>query len=398
MKNENPWIILQNFGSDTNTALLVGAPILLGVIAVALISIVIVRRRRAERRDLTETIKEESKLIRAQEIAEASSNLPLAISVAPEAKKVAPPKLTWAERLRSGLAKTRTSLSTNLGALFGGSGVALDEGVLEKVYETLYRADLGATTVTKLTDHVRKALARSEPVTWESVKTALGAKISEILAGVERSDVAASLPTTGPRVILVVGVNGVGKTTTIGKLAAYFQSKNQKVLLCAADTFRAAAIEQLAAWGDRIGVDVIKQQPGSDPSAVAFDGVKAAIARGIDVLMIDTAGRLHSKTELMAELSKIKRVVGKDLPGAPHEVWLVLDATTGQNAIAQAKAFKEVVDVTGLVITKLDGTAKGGVVVAIADQFAIPIRFIGVGESAEDLREFQAREFADSLF
>jgi len=201
-----------------------------------------------------------------------------------------------------------------------------------------------------------------------------------------------------PFVLLVIGVNGVGKTTTIGKLAARFKAQGKSVMLCAADTFRAAAIEQLQVWGERNDVPVIKQHAGADPASVAFDGVQAAKSRGVDILIIDTAGRLHSKTELMAELSKINKSIGKDLPGAPHETWIVLDATTGQNAVQQCKAFSDVTSLTGIVVTKLDGTAKGGVIVGIADQFKLPIRFIGVGEKATDLKEFQATEFVESLF
>jgi fused signal recognition particle receptor len=199
-------------------------------------------------------------------------------------------------------------------------------------------------------------------------------------------------------VILVVGVNGVGKTTTIGKLSAHFLADDKKVLLAAADTFRAAAIEQLSVWGERLGVDVVKHKQGADPAAVAYDGVKAAMARGTDVLMIDTAGRLHAKQELMEELGKINRIIGRDLPGAPHETWLVIDATTGQNAMQQVKAFSQVVKLSGLVVTKLDGTAKGGVLLSIAEQFKLPIRYVGVGESAADLRPFNPTDFADSLF
>jgi fused signal recognition particle receptor len=198
-------------------------------------------------------------------------------------------------------------------------------------------------------------------------------------------------------VLLVVGVNGVGKTTTIGKLAARFVAEGKNVMLCAADTFRAAAIEQLMVWGERNGVPVIKQHQGADPAAVAFDGVQAAKSRGVDVLMIDTAGRLHNKNDLMNELSKINKSIGKAYEGAPHETWIVVDATTGQNAVQQVKAFSEVTPVSGIVVTKLDGTAKGGVIVGIADQFKIPIRYIGVGEKAADLRAFEGPEFMKSL-
>jgi fused signal recognition particle receptor len=239
-------------------------------------------------------------------------------------------------------------------------------------------------------------VSQDEATSWELVASRLKEKASVIMD--EAQKVSLRKPEKGPWVILVVGVNGVGKTTSIGKLAAHFLASDKKVLLAAADTFRAAAIEQLSVWGERLGVDVIKHQAGSDPAAVAYDAVKAAMARDTDVLLIDTAGRLHAKAELMAELGKINRIIGRDLPGAPHETWLVVDATTGQNAVQQVKAFKEVVDLTGIIVTKLDGTAKGGVLIGITDQFGIPIRYIGVGEKAADLRLFQSGEYVESLF
>jgi fused signal recognition particle receptor len=214
----------------------------------------------------------------------------------------------------------------------------------------------------------------------------------------DMEDTPLNKPAEGPFVILVVGVNGVGKTTSIGKLAAHYVAEGKSVMLCAGDTFRAAAIEQLQVWGERIGVPVIKHQQGADPASVAFDAVKAAKARGVDVLLIDTAGRLHNKTELMDELAKVKRVITKEMPAAPHETWLVIDATTGQNAVQQVKAFGELVQLSGLVVTKLDGTAKGGVIIGIKQKFKLPIRYIGVGEKAKDLKEFSARDFAESLF
>jgi fused signal recognition particle receptor len=201
-----------------------------------------------------------------------------------------------------------------------------------------------------------------------------------------------------PFVLLVIGVNGVGKTTTIGKLASRFSAGGSKVLLAAADTFRAAAAEQLEAWGERSGVDVIRHKEGADPSAVAFDACKAALARQVDILIVDTAGRLHTKVNLMEEMKKIRRVIDREIPGAPHETLLVLDAATGQNAVSQARLFKEAAGVTGIALTKLDGTAKGGIVVAVSHEFALPIRYIGVGESIDDLRDFDPREFTDALF
>ena len=258
--------------------------------------------------------------------------------------------------------------------------------MLENLHEALYRADIGVATADKLVDHVRKNMKQDDAASWEAVASRLKEQAGAIL----------DVPQKAP--LRIVGVNGVGKTTTIGKLAAHFLAADKKVLLAAADTFRAAAIEQLSVWGERLGVDVVKHQAGSDPAAVAYDAVKAALSRGTDVLLIDTAGRLHAKAELMAELGKINRIIGRDLPGAPHETWLVVDATTGQNAVQQVKAFKEVVDLTGLVVTKLDGTAKGGVLIGITDQFGIPIRYVGVGEKAVDLRPFSPQEYVESLF
>lgn len=226
------------------------------------------------------------------------------------------------------------------------------------------------------------------------MRLALQEEIASILSGHSRTLRASE---HGPLVLLIVGVNGVGKTTSIGKLAHYFRSQGKSVLLCAADTFRAAAIDQLKVWGERVGVEVVAHKAGADPAAVAYDGVKAAISRKMDVVMIDTAGRLHSKQELMDELAKIKRVIGRDLPDAPHETLLVLDATTGQNAAMQVKAFSEVVQVTGLVVTKLDGTAKGGVIVGISDKYDLPILFVGVGERPEDLKPFSAADYAHSI-
>jgi fused signal recognition particle receptor len=304
-------------------------------------------------------------------------------------------KQTWLSKLKDGLSKTRISLAGNLSQVFG-RGAKIDDALLEKIHEVLYRADIGVETSDKLVKILgEKYQGSSDLVSWDQVKKDLATSISGILG---RNTKPLNQPSAPPYVILVVGVNGVGKTTTIGKLAAHFLAQNKKVLLAAADTYRAAAIEQLDAWGKRLGVEVIKQQQGSDPAAVAFDAVKAAKARGAEILMIDTAGRLHNKAELMDELGKVKRVIGKDLEGAPHEVWLVIDATTGQNALMQVKHFSEVVDVSGLIVTKLDGTAKGGVIISVSDRFDVPIRFIGIGEKASDLREFSASDFAESLF
>lgn len=302
---------------------------------------------------------------------------------------------SWLQRLRQGLSKTRAHLKDNLSRLIGGQ--KLDDKTLEQVHEVLFRSDLGVETADLLVQLLRKRFGgQSVAPDWDVISGELKTAVAESLQGTE--DAALKKPAEGPFVILVVGVNGVGKTTSIGKLAARYVSEGKSVLLCAGDTFRAAAIEQLQVWGDRIGVPVIKHQQGADPASVAFDAVKAAKARGVDVLLIDTAGRLHSKSELMDELAKVKRVIAKEMPDAPHETWLVIDATTGQNAVQQVKAFGELVQLTGLVVTKLDGTAKGGVIIGIKRKFKLPIRYIGVGEKAKDLKEFSAKDFAESLF
>lgn len=303
---------------------------------------------------------------------------------------------SWLSHLKQGLSKTRNQLTNRLTSIFS-TQTAISESVLEEVHEALFRGDIGTATTDFLVQKLRQRFTgpTSEVVSWDMVKTELELHIGQILAAPQKP---IQHPNSGPLVILVVGVNGVGKTTSIGKLAAHFLAQDQSVLLCAADTFRAAAIEQLQIWGDRLGIDVIKHQAGADPAAVAFDATQAAVSRKVDVLIVDTAGRLHNKKELMDELGKIKRSIAKSLPGAPHETWLVVDATTGQNAVLQTQAFLEVVDITGLVVTKLDGTAKGGVVVGICDKFKLPIRYIGVGEKAADLRQFNPQDYAQSLF
>jgi fused signal recognition particle receptor len=302
---------------------------------------------------------------------------------------------SWLGRLKAGLSKTRQQLQDNIARMLGTSKV-FDESTLEQIHEVLYRSDMGVETADYLVESLRKKfLGQSEGVGWDAIAGALEEAVVQAMG---REEKALAIPAEGPQVILIVGVNGVGKTTSIGKLAARYIAQGRSVLLCAGDTYRAAAIEQLQVWGDRLGVPVIKHQQGSDPASVAFDGVKAAKSRGVDVLLIDTAGRLHNKQELMDELAKVKRVVGKELPGAPHEVWLVIDATTGQNAFQQVKAFQDIVQLTGLVITKLDGTAKGGVIIGIRRKFELPIRYIGVGEKAADLKEFSPPEYAASLF
>ncbi len=295
-------------------------------------------------------------------------------------------------RLRDRLRRTSETLVGRLGAVLGGRQV--DESLLEELEEILFTADLGVSTAESLLEKIRSEGRGGD---GEAVRGLLKSAIAEKLARVEPSDDAFALRGR-PHVILVLGVNGAGKTTTIGKLAARHRGQGHAVLLGAGDTFRAAAIEQLQTWGERVGCDVVAGEAGSDPAAVAFDTVKAAVAREADVAIIDTAGRLQTKKPLMEELGKIARVIGRDVEGAPHEVLLVLDSNTGQNAISQARLFTEAASVTGLVLTKMDGTAKGGVLVGLADELGIPVRFVGVGEGIEDLRTFDAAEFVDALF
>jgi fused signal recognition particle receptor len=279
-----------------------------------------------------------------------------------------------------------------IGSLLGGRTV--DAEVLDELEMLLFGADLGVQTAESLLDAVRKKASGGDA---EAVRSVLREAVLEKLRRVQPSG--EPLATAGsPHVILVLGVNGAGKTTTIGKLAARYSRAGKTVVLGAGDTFRAAASEQLQTWGERVGCDVITGPDGGDPSAVAFDTVKAAKARGADVAIIDTAGRLQTKKPLMEELAKLARVIGKDLPDAPHESLLVLDSNTGQNAISQARLFSEVTTLTGLVLTKLDGTAKGGVLVGLADEFGIPVKYVGVGEAIEDLRDFDADEFVDAVF
>ncbi|MBW1845204.1 MAG: signal recognition particle-docking protein FtsY [Deltaproteobacteria bacterium] len=307
---------------------------------------------------------------------------------APAAEAIKPPQTA---RMRDRLGRTRESLVGRIGELFGGRTV--DAPLLDELEALLFEADLGVQTADSLLAKVRSDAHGGDAA---AVKGVLRDAILEKLRRVEP---AAEVAVTGkPHVILVLGVNGAGKTTSIGKLAARHRAAGRSVILGAGDTFRAAAMEQLGIWGERVGCEVIAGPSGGDPSAVAFDTVKAAVARGIDVAIIDTAGRLQTKRPLMEELGKMVRVIGKGAADAPHEVLLVLDATTGQNAISQAQLFAEVAGVTGIVLTKLDGTAKGGVLIGLADALGIPVQFVGVGEAAEDLRAFSADEFVEALF
>ncbi|EJU27836.1 signal recognition particle-docking protein FtsY [Selenomonas sp. CM52] len=298
------------------------------------------------------------------------------------------------DRLKKGLAKTRETFTNKIEKLIIGYA-DIDDDLLDELEETLIMSDVGVKTTERLMADVRKGIKKKDINTPEDLKPFLAEKISEILStGSDETRIASA----GPTVLLVIGVNGVGKTTTIGKLAAYYKEQGKSVMLAAADTFRAAAIDQLQIWGDRTGVPVIRHEEGSDPAAVAFDAVKAARARSIDVLIIDTAGRLHTKSNLMEELKKINRVIQREIAEAPHETLLVLDATTGQNAISQADLFQKAAAITGIVLTKLDGTAKGGVIIGLKSELSMPVKWIGVGEGVDDLRPFIAKDFACALF
>ena len=303
------------------------------------------------------------------------------------------------ESLDQGLQKTKENFFSKITKAIAGKS-SVDEEVLDNLEEALVGADVGIETTILIIKQIEKRVARDKYLNTGELNKILQEEIEAILVDPPESDsydFHTELPAK-PFVILVVGVNGVGKTTTIGKLAYNFKQAGKSVLLGAADTFRAAAVDQLTIWSDRAGVPIVKQDMGSDPAAVAFDTVQSAVAKQTDIVLIDTAGRLHNKAHLMEELSKIKRVIQKVIPGAPHEVLLVLDGSTGQNALEQVKHFTATTDVTALAITKLDGTAKGGVVLAIANQFKIPVKFIGVGEKIEDLLVFDKHEFVYSLF
>ena len=297
-------------------------------------------------------------------------------------------------RMRAGLAKTQASFVGRIDALLRGRQ-GVDEELLEDLEEILITADLGMKTTQQLIQSLETRLAKGQATDPGALRSALKEEIRQRL--LQESAPMDTLRAT-PFVIMVVGVNGVGKTTTIGKLAHQFMRQGKKVVVGAGDTFRAAAAEQLEVWGQRAGVDVIRQSAGSDPAAVAFDAIKAAQARKADVLLLDTAGRLHNKVHLMEELKKIRRVLDREMPGAPHETLLVIDATTGQNALVQARLFQEAVSVSGVALTKLDGTARGGMLVAIGDELGLPIHFVGIGEGIEDLRPFDPELFVEALF
>lgn len=297
------------------------------------------------------------------------------------------------DKLKQGLAKTRNSVSEQVNNVFS-VFVKVDEELFENLEEALIMADLGMETSVELIDELRDRVKKKHITDGNLVKEELYSVITDAICEIDSE---MKLDTT-PSVILVIGVNGVGKTTSIGKMASYYKSQGKKVMLAAADTFRAAAIDQIDIWAKRSGCDIIKHNEGSDPAAVVFDACNAAKARGADILICDTAGRLHNKKNLMAELEKINRVIDREMPGASRENLLVLDATTGQNAVSQAKLFSEVSELTGIILTKLDGTAKGGIVVSIAKEQSLPVKFVGVGEGIEDLQIFQPHDFAKALF
>ena len=296
------------------------------------------------------------------------------------------------DKIKAGLTKTREALSDTLGSVFSGFS-EIDDDFYDELEESLILADLGVDTAVKATDLLRKRIREQHLKTTEEAKNALKEILVEMLNVGEKE---LNLSTT-PAVILVIGVNGVGKTTTIGKIATRLVKEGKNVLLVAGDTFRAAAADQLEIWAERSGASIVRQQEGADPASVVFNGIQSAKAKGSDVIIIDTAGRLHNKTNLMNELNKISRIVERELPDAAREVLLVLDGTTGQNGLIQAKQFKEIAGVTCVALTKLDGTAKGGIVIAVADALQLPVKFVGVGEKADDLMPFEAKDFVDAL-
>lgn len=303
------------------------------------------------------------------------------------------------ETLDKGLEKSKTSFFDKLGKAVAGKST-VDADVLDDLEDVLISSDVGVATTVKIIDRIEERVAKNKYLGTSELDQILREEIAGLMSKVNHGDATEfTIPETdGPYVIMIVGVNGVGKTTTIGKLAYQLKKAGKKVVLGAGDTFRAAAVDQLDIWAQRVGVDIVKQAMGSDPASVAFDTLQSAVAQNADVVLLDTAGRLHNKVNLMNELSKVKRVMQKIIPSAPHDVMLVLDGSTGQNAFEQAKQFTATTEVTSLAVTKLDGTAKGGVVIGISDQFQIPVRYIGVGEGVEDLQVFNKVEFVDSFF
>ncbi|WMN78902.1 signal recognition particle-docking protein FtsY [Vibrio parahaemolyticus] len=348
----------------------------------------------AEQAQQTQELEQEpEKAEAAPTEAEAEAEEPQ-VPVAPRIQEQEKPTESFFARLKRSLSRTKANIGAGFFGLF--SGKKIDDDLFEELEEQLLIADVGMDTTTKIINNLTEKASRGDLKDGEALYGLLKEEMAEILSKVEQPLEIDSSKT--PYVILMVGVNGVGKTTTIGKLAKQFQSQGKKVMLAAGDTFRAAAVEQLQVWGERNNVPVIAQHTGADSASVIYDAIEAAKARGVDVVIADTAGRLQNKANLMEELRKIVRVMKKIDDSAPHEIMLTLDAGTGQNAISQAKLFSDVAPLTGITLTKLDGTAKGGVIFAIADQFSIPIRYIGVGEGIEDLRPFETQEFIDALF
>ncbi|MEK4010856.1 signal recognition particle-docking protein FtsY [Peribacillus sp. FSL M8-0224] len=314
-----------------------------------------------------------------------------------EKEKSVEAEVSIGEKFKQGLTKTRNSFTGRVNELVARYR-KVDEDFFEELEEILIQADVGFDTVMELIDQLKMEVKLRNISDTREVQSVISEKLVEIYQGDDEATSSLNIQEEGLTVILFVGVNGVGKTTTIGKLAHKFKTDGKSVVLAAGDTFRAGAIEQLEVWGERVGVSVIKQGEGSDPAAVMFDAIQAAKARKADILICDTAGRLQNKVNLMKELEKVKRVIEREVPGAPHEVLLALDATTGQNALIQAKTFKEATNVSGIVLTKLDGTAKGGIVLAIRNELAIPVKFVGLGEKMDDLQEFDAEKYVYGLF
>ncbi|MGJ3196437.1 signal recognition particle-docking protein FtsY [Peribacillus frigoritolerans] len=314
-----------------------------------------------------------------------------------EKEKSVEAEVSIGEKFKQGLTKTRNSFTGRVNELVARYR-KVDEDFFEELEEILIQADVGFDTVMELIDQLKMEVKLRNISNTREVQSVISEKLVEIYQGDDEATSSLNIQEEGLTVILFVGVNGVGKTTTIGKLAHKFKTEGKSVVLAAGDTFRAGAIEQLEVWGERVGVSVIKQGEGSDPAAVMFDAIQAAKARKADILICDTAGRLQNKVNLMKELEKVKRVIEREVPGAPHEVLLALDATTGQNALIQAKTFKEATNVSGIVLTKLDGTAKGGIVLAIRNELAIPVKFVGLGEKMDDLQEFDAEKYVYGLF
>jgi fused signal recognition particle receptor len=303
-------------------------------------------------------------------------------------------------RFTNAIEKTRNSLTEKLNSVFR-AGRKIDDSLLDELEEILISSDVGVSTTTEILDSIRSKVSRGQINNIDALKTAIRDEIIRILKEADKAGINDERrfdQRIKPYVLMVVGVNGVGKTTTIGKLAYRIKSEGNQVLICAADTFRAAANDQLKIWADRAGVDIIQQRQGTDPAAVLFDALKSAKARGIDVLIVDTAGRLHNKSNLMAELEKMKKVASREVEGAPHETLLVIDAVTGQNGLEQARQFMKTADVTGIVLTKLDGTAKGGIAISIAKELSLPIRYVGIGEKIDDLIVFDPVKYAQGLF